>query len=75
LQSGESAGQTGEVDVLQEFLRDRLGIDKSGPADEKGKYFGQNLNHVFAPGQAISAGDRFKVLEQADEANFQLTAG
>jgi uncharacterized protein YcbX len=61
-QSGENVGTIDEIDVLRDFLADRQGESLADPHNAEGTLFGQNINHIFVPGQTVSVGDRVRVL-------------
>jgi uncharacterized protein YcbX len=64
--------ETGERDGGgMKVLRGRAGVGANG---SKGVFFGQNLNHVYSPGQIVAAFDEVRILSVADRPNVQLRA-
>ncbi len=61
-----------ERTVSKELRRVRKGIDSVN--DSRGEFFGQNLIHVFEPGQTIKVGDKIEVVERSAERNIELQA-
>jgi uncharacterized protein YcbX len=56
-------------------LRGRAGhIETEEMGMLRGVFFGQNMNHVYVPGQIVSKGDNVHVLEKAEVPNVQLRA-
>jgi uncharacterized protein len=50
----------------------RSGIDPI--SNSSGEFFGQNLTHVFTPGQTITVDDRVEILRRSHERNFRVNA-
>lgn len=67
----QSVGKLPKERTVTAALREhRGGID---PVNEsKGEFFGQNLAHVFKPGQKISVGDSVEVVDRSSERNVQI---
>ncbi len=66
--------QTGKLakerPVTEALEATRKGIDDID--DAKGRFFGQNVAHVFEPGSTLQVGAKVSVLNRASERNFQL---
>lgn len=60
-----------ERPVTSALRQHRGGIDPIN--DSWGEFFGQNLAHVFEPGQIVAVGDPVQVLQRSSERNVDLT--
>ncbi len=50
----------------------RHGVDLTDPDQKQGNFFGQNLNHVYEPGEVIRVGDQVQIFDRATEPNIRL---
>lgn len=74
IQTGFEAGKKGSVKVKADFLKSRKGIDLVAEDKPKGRFFGQNLNHILdTESTSLRVGD-FVVVESAGESNIKLAA-
>lgn len=67
----QSVGELPKDRPVTRALREyRGGVDPIN--DSKGEFFGQNLAHIFAPGQYIAPGDSVEILHRSNERNIAL---
>jgi MOSC domain-containing protein len=60
--------------TVRRALRARRGVNAHDPSN-RGVFFAQNLNHVYAPGVVVRVGDPVRVLSRGAVANVVLDRG
>ncbi len=60
--------------AVRRALTTRRGVNAHDESN-KGVFFAQNLNHVYAPGLTIAAGDAVEVVQRSPEPNVVLRSG
>lgn len=74
VQTGEWAGNQGDIAVKARFLKSRAGTDLADPDKSCGRFFGQNLNpEINSSGQQIQVGTQICVTDRAGS-NIELRA-
>lgn len=70
----QRTGERPDRPVTAALKQTRHGADATHPDQKEGNFFGQNLNHVFEPGQIIKVGDQVEILKRSTERNIILEA-